>query len=264
MHHQQPTKQFESFDDVLDTARATYESLPDDAFEEDLEGMPPNYLVDGKYIDEMRSLIFQLIGHGLPALLLFGGCVARRIHTDTGLIMIVLGVLLWPIGAWLEKRAKRRTVAWRRDLTLQIGALIQANGVMYEEGEVDMAPGAMLVTFDPELERDPARMLELASVLFNAQEDPSKHDDPAVKQLLINSEEVNWRRGKVDPALCGNDRTYVVDLVFHRNALPHRVVDRRIWFVLGHEHANESVVMPHKDLWWNESVDALAMPSDRG
>lgn len=154
--------------------------------------------------------------------------------------------------AWELWHARRHGERWYREAELASGCMLVANEGLYEAGS-RLLPGGMLVTFDPELGRDGARLAALAQgFLVHCQEDAAPPPDlqEAVRffhQSLI--EHPSFTRHPLPVSFAGNDRTWIVCLGLHQDAMPAGKLDRQLWPVYGRADRNEPVVLVPHALW---------------
>jgi len=160
---------------------------------------------------------------------------------------------------------KKRLRKLRGEGTVVAAALIMANNHLFDEESNTEAPGCLLFSFDEVLGADPVWLTDLANRIFQFKKIPAREIPADCKEIadVVIDETFYDARWKVPQSFCGNDRTWIVDCIMPRAALPEGYVDRRIWFCLANPIERESAfeLLPLA-MWWREDFDALTLSFD--
>ncbi len=138
-------------------------------------------------------------------------------------------------------------------------AVVQANSGLFDEDDEDDLPGSMLVSFDPYFARHPAALVRLASSVFSWKNAPLDQLPPDARRIGwdLRTELGGLPPRPVAPAIGGRPDTWLVDVLFRRDTLPNRCIDRRIFLVLARRDAPQPAHLIPTDLWLDDDSDRL-------
>lgn len=254
-----------SVQELLERVRSTiehYDALYKDVYEDGDEDLPECLF------EEFRPPLWRLILNLLGLIGLVVGFLGFTVvqllfdeHETLGFAFAILGLLslAWTrFEAWNDKRRNKKHHAQAR---VALGVVLQAAPQIMEPGCEDLCSGRALLTMDPELEREPLRLLDLAGTVARSRGRPDEELPPELIPIardLDDEEHVAERRLPVPASLSGNEQSYVFDVIFDPQELPHGYSDRSLWFFLYHqtEHGVWTKPVPAA-LWWSEELDEL-------
>jgi hypothetical protein len=181
------------------------------------------------------------------------------------------GPVLWTIGALAGaifayafaavRRGNRWTAKWRSEGVVVAGALVMANDKAFLPGMRTSYPGVVVFSFDPLLGRDSVGLSRLAERTFELKEaDPTSLPEN-LREIgsQLASERPTWRRRRLPADFCGNETTWLADVMFEPERLPRGHVDRTLWPCLVHPTIDTAgpSILP-LEIWWREDLDPIS------
>ncbi|MDA1223236.1 MAG: hypothetical protein O3B85_14535 [Planctomycetota bacterium] len=169
---------------------------------------------------------------------------------------------------WSEKRSKQKRLEQKARVKVAAGAMMQAHTDAFDPNiDRPVVGGCFLVTDDPALEADPARLVKLASELFDWRDADNADVPPDVRPV------VDWLRATSEDAVrgftpvpvpasyTGSDRTWAMPVAIWRDRMPNGVLDRRLLPIFW-DPTNDQVMpeTPELKTWWSEEIDELFYP----
>ncbi len=245
------TDDFDDFVDVLNAAHRRREEAreldPDDAC------LEPPFMEFGDtwvFFVMLASVVL-----GIAALVVvFFDCT-----TSIGLLVAAVVAAL-VVRSRFQKNARALRTARRESVVLP-GAMVQANGRLFDTDNEENLPAFYVVTFDDELESDPDELAEIARRMGAELKDAPPGSVPAEVQDIaeaLTDEVPRWKRRPLPESWCGHPDTWVVDVLVEVAALPRKHIDRCLLPLLVHptDLERSPEVLPAK-FWWREDVDDL-------
>lgn len=169
---------------------------------------------------------------------------------------------------WSEKRHKKKRLEQNARVKVVAGAMMQAHTDAFDP-DIDrpVVGGCFLVTDDPALEADPARLVRLASQLFQWRDadraEVPQDVWPVIEWLQATSEDAvrGFTPVPVPASYSGSERTWAMPVAIWRDRMPNGVLDRRLLPILW-DPADDQVMpeTPELKVWWSEEVDSLFYP----
>ncbi|MGA1606447.1 MAG: hypothetical protein ACO4CT_05650 [Planctomycetota bacterium] len=170
---------------------------------------------------------------------------------------------------WSEKRSKQNRLGLNARVKVVAGAMMQAHTDAFDP-DIDrpVVGGCFLVTDDPALERDPARLVGLAQQLFAWRDAPRAEIPrelwPVIDWLQATSEDAvrGFTPVPVPASYTGSDRTWAMPVAIWRDRMPNGVLDRRLLPILW-DPTDDQVMpeTPELKTWWSEEIDGLFYPA---
>lgn len=177
------------------------------------------------------------------------------------LLVLFFGTIVFALVIYSSRRRSARIRRWRSQADVVPAFWVMANEKLHEPGSSDL-PGVVVYTFDPDLQRDPVRLWELASALFDLKsaERALMPEDARDIARHLAREACDYQPRRVPHSMCGNHETWISDVFVERSRMPNGFIDRPLVFCLAHRSGAPSTIelMP-ADIWWSRATDALTL-----
>jgi hypothetical protein len=169
---------------------------------------------------------------------------------------------------WSEKRSKKKRLDTNARVKVVAGAMMQAHTDAFDPNiDRPAVGGCFLVTDDPALEADPARLVRLASQLFQWRDaDRAEIPQdlwPVIDWLHATSEDAvrGYTPVPVPASYTGSERTWAMPVAIWRDRMPNGVLDRRLLPILW-DPTDDQVMpeTPELKVWWSEEIDPIFYP----
>lgn len=199
------------------------------------------------------SYMLILFGLGGTAVL---GAMKLFIPALIALALALLGKLY---SRHHEKVDRERCRADNEKVRIGLGAIVQANSILWNENNTEKSWALMLVTTDPAAEVEHEKLNGFADALFRMKE-RELETPPDLVDIVerIREETVHFRVRVPLPERYLGKHVVLADIYVRPKHLPYGYLDQRLWPVSWHATDEDFPHVPlERQFWWTPEVEQM-------